>query len=64
MSDVRKEFTFNNYNEYENEILKFTNNKWYKKQKKHNLTFKKWFENFKKADKKIIMDMGIKSIEN
>jgi hypothetical protein len=30
---------------------------------KHNLTFKKWFENFKKADKKIIRDMGIKNIE-
>ena len=29
---------------------------------KHNLTFKKWFENFKKADKKIIKDMGIKKI--
>jgi tRNA nucleotidyltransferase (CCA-adding enzyme) len=30
---------------------------------KHNLSFKEWFDKFKKDDKKIIRDMGIKSIE-
>lgn len=31
---------------------------------KHNLSFKEWFNNFKKDDKKIIKDMGITSLTN
>ena len=31
---------------------------------KHNLSFKEWFNNFKKDDKKIIKDMGITGLSN